>query len=253
MTGRTIAAVLGVLSCTAAAAAAADDNDHVVINVVNGYVYVSLGTRDGASEGDRLELLEGDVAVGVLALDLCGEVICRAPLAKGVEGHVARGMHVRVVKSKVTPRPVAEPKATQPAPPPKVDEPPPGPAVLPYREPIPRGYVARYERKSGLVSLGWVGFSVTYGITALVGLAGNEEESTLLLLPVIGPLIYVAAASNVGQDESGPYVISTILQGASVLSLLAGYYGSRKLVRSDVAVMPVVTRELSYLGVIARF
>jgi hypothetical protein len=251
MAGRKSVAILSMISCVAAATAHAADDEHVVINVVNGYVYVSLGTRDGAAEGYRLELLEGEVAIGVLALDLCGEVVCRAPLVKGLT--VVRGMPVRVVKTKPpAPKPTAK-AAVAPPPTPRVDETPSGPDELPYREPIPRGYVVKQERISGLVSLGWVGFSVSYGITALAGLGGNDSESSLLLLPVVGPLFYYGSLPDGRDNSPGVYVLSALVQGSSVLSLIVGYHGNKKLVRSDVSFVPVVTRDVTYFGVVARF
>lgn len=270
MLKKRVASVLVIISAFAAASAYADNDDHVVINIVNGYVYVSLGTRDGAAEGDRLELLDDDAAFGVLELDLCGEVICRAPLGKALAGRVMRGMSVRLpkkakpTKAKAEPAPVAKPKPASPtsaatprgaAPSSSDAEPFVGPDVLPYRSPIPRGYQVERKPYSALVTVGWIGMSVSYGITALAGL--DTEGGAALLLPVIGPLIYVANAPDFQQVEAGPYVVSALLQGASLLALIGGYSGERQLVRigskPTVSFAPVLTRDGGYLGVVGRF
>lgn len=269
MLGRQVASSLVIVTCVATSSARADDGDHPVINVINGHVYVSLGTRDGAAEGDRIEIVgDNGVAVGVLELDLCGEVICRARLPKGLAGTIARGMQARITKQAgaATPQPKALP---QPAPVVPIRTPEPqtkatsgeepivGPDTLPYREPIPRGYEMRRKNYGGLVALGWVGFSVSYGVTALVGLGGNDDK-TILLLPVLGPLIYLASANDYyGKPEPAPYVFSALLQGASVLSLIAGYSGEKTLVRigsnASVSIAPAVTPAGSYLGIVGRF
>ena len=256
-----------MVACVATSLARADDADHIVINVVNGYVYVSLGTRDGAAVGDAIELsTESGVAIGTLELDLCGEVICRARLAKGLVGKVARGMRVGARQPIAPIAEEQEPKVEAPSPvstklaaEPKhaPNEPVMGPDVIPYREPIPRGYELNRRSYSGLVALGWVGMSVTYGITALVGLA--DDDGTPLLIPVLGPLIYAAGTTNnsYGRIDSTPLILSTLLQGGSLICLIAGYTGEKRLVRTgskaSVAVMPVVTRDGAFFGVVGRF
>lgn len=248
-----------IATCVAASSARADDGDHPVINVVNGYVYVSLGGRDGARDGDRIEIVGSNgVAVAVLELDLCGEVICRAPLPSGLAGTIARGMPARLKKA-AAPAPVVPVRA--PEPPAKTtpsDEPVIGPDTIPYRTPIPPGYELRRKRYSGAVTLGWIGMSVSYGITALVGLGGDDDQK-MLLLPVLGPLIYLAAVDDnyYGKPEPAPYVLSSLLQGASLLSLIVGYSGEKTLVRigsaASVSIAPVLTRDSGYLGVVGRF
>jgi len=266
MNGRKVAAILSIISCVAASSARADDSDHVVINVVNGYVYVSVGTRDGAAEGDRLEVLDGGVPIGVLGLDLCGEVICRAPLGKALAGRVTRGMAVRVAKSTTIPQPKVPETVIESGPPKKkaavkepakAEEPVLGPDVLPYREPIPAGYEVKHRRYSGLVSLGWVGFGVSYGLTTLAAL-GNGDGGLVLLLPVLGPLIYTASVPDYRESDSSPYILSSLVQAASVISLIAGYAGERRLVRTgspaaSVSFAPAVTREGAFFGVVGRF
>jgi hypothetical protein len=263
---RSVTRCLVIISALAASSARAADDDHVVNNVVNGYVYVSIGSRDGVAAGDHLEIVgDGGVAVGVLELDLCGEVICRAPLAKGLVGKVARGMLVRARKQKAAP--VAEPDELETVPtkpiiarpktkPVRPDEPLAGPDVMPYREPIPRGYQLDRKPYSGLVTLGWLGFSVTYGITTIVGLA-NGDDGMVLFLPVIGPLIYVATPAPYQEIESGGFILSTLLQGASVIALIAGYAGEKRLVRigskATVSFAPVVTRDGGYFGLVGSF
>lgn len=83
--------------CLAPLVATASDEDHVVTQVINGMVYVSLGTRDGVAAGQRVEVLdEAKTVVATLDLELCGEVICRAKLPPDVAGKVLRGMLVRL-------------------------------------------------------------------------------------------------------------------------------------------------------------
>lgn len=83
--------------CLAPFLAMAADEDHVVTQVANGLVYVSLGTRDGVAAGQRIEVLDqSKIVVAALDLELCGEVICRAKLPADLAGRVLRGMLVRV-------------------------------------------------------------------------------------------------------------------------------------------------------------
>jgi hypothetical protein len=112
--------------------AMAADDDHVVTNVVNGLVYVSLGARDGAAAGKEIELLAPNGAtVGVLVLSGCGEVTCKAPLSPELAGKIVRGERVRlrttiaVVPKPAAPSPPASASATPPqptAPPPAEEE-----------------------------------------------------------------------------------------------------------------------------------
>lgn len=88
--------LLGLALVLAPRGSAADD-EPIVTNVVNGLVYVSVGTRDGAAVGDQVTVLRDDgAAVGTIEFDLCGEVICRAKLPSALAGKIVRGMRVRV-------------------------------------------------------------------------------------------------------------------------------------------------------------
>jgi len=242
-----------------------------VINVSNGYVYVNLGTRDGVAAGERVEIVGDDgVAIGFLELDLCGEVICRAPLATGLTGgKIVRGMVARVARPTEGAPPSEEPDPKpEPVVPIKTPEPPSpkapvaditdGPDTMPYREPIPRGYEVKKKNYSGLVALGWVGMSISYGITALVGLGGDRDADTALLLPVVGPLIFLASSSSsYSKPDPEPYILSTLVQGASLIALIAGYGGEKTLVRvgskAAVSIAPAVNRDGAYFGVVGRF
>jgi len=126
---------LGAL-CLAPLLAAAADDDHVVTNVVNGVVYVSLGTRDGALAGRRIEVLDQSKnVVARLDLELCGEVICRAKLPPELAGKILRGMEVRFPPSPVagsaSPPATSAPTPVTPAPPSSSEHEPSGSAPEP--------------------------------------------------------------------------------------------------------------------------
>jgi hypothetical protein len=189
----------------------------------------------------------------MLELDLCGEVICRAPLAKGLTGKVTRGLRVRLPKTALveiesTKTPTPSPKPTSEVTPVvRPDE-------LPYSPLVPAGYEVRKRTYPGLVALGWVGFSISYSLTVVVGI-GNE--SSVLFLPVLGPLLYLATANDVySKPEPAPYVLSSLLQGVSIISLIAGYRGETKLVKkgtASISLAPSITRDGGYFGVVGRF
>ena len=260
-----------------AASSDARADDHVVINVVNRLVYVSLGTRDGASVGDEIDVMAEGVVLGKIELDLCGEVICRGKLPNSLATKVLRGMSVRVSPAPAGPAPkgpaLKGPAPTGPVP---TDPVPTGPepiqpkasqtkralpivkpatkqytfadddrpARMPYRTPIPLGYRVERQRISAAVTIGWIGLSVTYGISFLTGLNGRNDSA--LLLPVIGPFLH--AATNNSSDSDAGYLLLGAGQVVSLVFLIAGYSGERVLVKQG-----AVSLNVGPSGFIGRF
>ncbi|MBI2389082.1 MAG: hypothetical protein HYV09_05640 [Deltaproteobacteria bacterium] len=148
MANARLSLLLGLALATAPRSSRADDDEPIVTNVVNGLVYVSVGTRDGAAVGDQVAVLgEGGAPIGTIEFDLCGEVICRAKLPSALAGKIVRGMRVMVRAEKapaaVAPagKPTAEPAPKAGEPPPKAaGEPGPAPTSEPTPEapPIPK-------------------------------------------------------------------------------------------------------------------
>lgn len=218
------------------------DDEHVVINVVNRLVYVSLGTRDGASVGEEIDVSADGVAIGKIELDLCGEVICRGKLPNSLSAKVKRGMAVRISDPKTAP-PASKPRPP-PSPPPRdtsFDE---RPARLPYRTPVPYGYRVMRERIAPAVTVGWIGLGATYGISFLLGVNGRDESA--LILPIFGPFLH--AATNRTSDADVGYLVLGIGQALSVAFLIAGYAGERVLIREG-----SVTLNVGPTGFIGRF
>lgn len=261
------------VACVLAGSSARAD-EHVVTQVINGFVYVSLGARDGAAVGMHVEIVG---AAAEIELDFCGEVVCRGKLPAGAA--IDKGMTVRIVapiKTSPTDSTPSPPPVVVPAPPTAVTPPPPiveefepepkpkatkkkppartgltldttlepyfqGPKEMRWKEgPVPPGYRVVDRPNDGLVKAGWWMFGVSYGLTATVGL-GSEEYS--LLVPAIGPWIYAGMHS---QQGSGAVVLSGLLQDVGALLLTFGYVGSKRFVRQDLKVSfaPMIGRDV---------
>jgi hypothetical protein len=117
---RTIAlpllALLAVPMSSRQRGAGAAEAEHTIVNVVNGLVYVDYGTRDGVAAGQKLEV----VGIGIIRLEMCGEVICRAKIPSKLEGVLARGMRVRPIGADTTPTETAPAPSTTPSPSPSI-------------------------------------------------------------------------------------------------------------------------------------
>jgi hypothetical protein len=86
---------VAALSASSWPSAARAEEEHAVTNVANEAVYFDLGERDGVHAGSSVEVLAADgVVVAVLKTNLCGEVICRAPLPTALAGRIQKGMRV---------------------------------------------------------------------------------------------------------------------------------------------------------------
>ncbi len=71
--------------------------EHIVTSVANGNAYFDLGLRNGLRTGVRVDVLRHDgKLVTALVTDLCGEVICRAPVPAGLAEVVVPGMRVQM-------------------------------------------------------------------------------------------------------------------------------------------------------------
>ncbi len=120
-----------------ARASQSDSASHVVVNVVNGLVYMSLGTKDGAAVGDRVEVIRPDgIVAGVLELDLCGEMLCRARLPAALAGKITPGLEVRG-RVAAPSAPSAKPAAPIVAPPKPAPAPSSSPSPAPSAAPAP--------------------------------------------------------------------------------------------------------------------
>jgi len=208
--------------------ASATPDEHIVVNVVNDFVYVDLGSRDGVTAGDRVELL----GVGSIELDLCGEVICRAPVPTLLKGKVKKGMKVRVAgttaalpsvstvipdvsetpePSTIEPAPKKKPPAKSASVSPSASSPEPETlARLPYRKgsTAPPGYRLVSKHSDTTTTVGWTILSVSYGFAVLDAALTNDSakpsafasdrviSSRWLYLPVFGPWILLGIADE---------------------------------------------------------
>ncbi|MGZ5966191.1 MAG: hypothetical protein ACXWP4_00890 [Polyangiales bacterium] len=253
-----------------ASLAMAQDDEHVVTNIVNGLVYVSLGTRDGAAIGNEIEVIAPNGAVvGVLVLSGCGEVTCKAPLKTELAGKIVRGERVRI-RPAIAEVPSAtaaalpsasvsppEPEEEEPVEPPAVHAPPPKPFVVPTApppelaatprpwkdgDPAPPGYRVVRHTNSTMTRWGWITFSVAYGIAA-IGAIGDSKDGSILLLPVAGPWVYMASTkTSYSHLGDGTTALIGIGEGVGLLLLIFGYSGKHVLVPTTPGLMvtPVV-------------
>ena len=111
---------------------------------------------------------------------------------------------------------------------------------------IPAGYRLEEKPRTGLVIAGVVMVLVPYSIVALSALAADfKNESTWLLLPVLGPWITLGTRDGCKKGEgltcvadgfvSTGLVIDGILQATGAILFLVGYTNPKtELVRNDV-------------------
>jgi hypothetical protein len=105
-----------------------------------------------------------------------------------------------------------------------------------------------------------VTLSISYGFTALAGL-GDSNHGSNLLVPVLGPWIYLATSkdsTSYGSSSgpsSGTITVLGLAQATGMLLLILGYSGTQQLVpaQSSFVVTPVAGGGTYGAAAIARF
>lgn len=122
---------------------------------------------------------------------------------------------------------------------------------------VPDGYHVETRPRSGLAWLGAGLFGVPYTLTAIVGLAGRDPDNRWLLVPVFGPIIYVANSDTSGDfaAQGVAFLALDSIAQATGLTLLAVGVNTKMtvLARNDVAVVPSCTATGCALQAVGRF
>jgi len=99
---------------------------------------------------------------------------------------------------------------------------------------IPLGYKLDERVNKGLVVAGASVFGSLYGLSVLVGITGIDSNVPLelLLIPVIGPFVYMAEGSSPGANPI--LLLDGIGQATGAALLIAGVVAKKKvLIRTD--------------------
>jgi len=139
------------------------------------------------------------------------------------------------------------------------------PYELPYKEgqPIPVGYHPIERPRYGLALGGWLTLGIPYGISIVAASAGNfENESSWLLLPVLGPWMTLGRreygdCDNSASDKENADCVADVFvvmglimdglaQAGGATMLIIGYTTTKtKLVRNDVARVQIGPRRIA--------